>query len=106
MYKPSAYLFLYLRNIWDLFPIELITKVKPNINSVEVHPQLSNNGYSGDGALVSAGSLVAGKNHSISKDMCQLENINWKIYNNIFNGKNKIFWSVHRDLGELETMLV
>jgi hypothetical protein len=35
----------------------LITKVKPNINSVEVHPQLSNNGHPVDGALVGAGSL-------------------------------------------------
>jgi hypothetical protein len=25
------------------FSTELVTKVKPNINSVEVHPQLSNN---------------------------------------------------------------
>jgi hypothetical protein len=31
--------------------------VKPNINSVEVHPQLSNNGHPVDGALVGAGSL-------------------------------------------------
>jgi hypothetical protein len=30
--------------------------VKPNINSVEIHPQLSNNGYPVDGALVDAGS--------------------------------------------------
>jgi hypothetical protein len=28
--------------------------VKPNINSVEVHPQLSNNGHPVDGALVGA----------------------------------------------------
>jgi hypothetical protein len=31
--------------------------VKPDINSVEVHPQLSNNGHPVDGALVGAGSL-------------------------------------------------
>jgi len=31
--------------------------VKPNINSVEVHPQLSNNGHPVDGALVGAGSM-------------------------------------------------
>jgi len=31
--------------------------MKPNINSVELHPQLSNNGYPVDGALVGAGSL-------------------------------------------------
>jgi hypothetical protein len=41
----------------DLFPTELITKVKSNINPVEVHPQLSNNGHPVDGALVGAGSL-------------------------------------------------
>jgi hypothetical protein len=34
------------------FPTELVTKVKPNINSVEVHPQLSNNGYPVDGAVL------------------------------------------------------
>jgi hypothetical protein len=41
------------------FPTELGTKVKPNINSVEVHPQLSNDRHPVDGVLVSAGSLVA-----------------------------------------------
>jgi len=30
--------------------------VKPKINSVEVHPQLSNNGHPVDGVLVGAGS--------------------------------------------------
>jgi hypothetical protein len=35
----------------------LITKVKPNINSVEVHPQLSYNGHPMDHVLVGAGSL-------------------------------------------------
>jgi hypothetical protein len=30
--------------------------VKPNINSVEIHSQLSNNGHPVDGALVDAGS--------------------------------------------------
>jgi len=30
--------------------------MKPHINSVEVHPQLSNNGHPVDGALVRAGS--------------------------------------------------
>jgi hypothetical protein len=55
MYKPSTYLvviylFSYLSTyIGDLFPTELVTKVKPNINSVEVHPQLSNNGHPVDG---------------------------------------------------------
>jgi hypothetical protein len=36
---------------------ELVTKVKPNIIAVEVHPQLSNNRHPMDGALVGAGSL-------------------------------------------------
>jgi hypothetical protein len=31
---------------------ELVTKVKRNINSVEVHPQLSNNGHPVDGASI------------------------------------------------------
>jgi hypothetical protein len=35
----------------------MVTKVKPNINSVEVHPQLSNNGHPVDGALMGSGSL-------------------------------------------------
>jgi len=36
----------------------VVTKVKPNINSVEVHPELGNDGYPVDGALVgAAGSL-------------------------------------------------
>jgi hypothetical protein len=32
-------------------------KVKPNINAVEVHPQLSNNGHPVDGALVHCGRM-------------------------------------------------
>jgi hypothetical protein len=40
-----------------LFPTELVTKVKPNINSVEVHPQWRNNRHPVDGALLGAGSL-------------------------------------------------
>ncbi len=31
--------------------------MKPNINSVEAHPQMSNNAHPVDGALVGAGSL-------------------------------------------------
>jgi hypothetical protein len=45
---------------------KLITKVKPNINSVEVHPQLSNNRHPVDGVLVGAGSLwriISPQNH-------------------------------------------
>ncbi len=45
----------------DLFPTELVTKVKPNINSVEVHPQLSNNQHPVDGALIDAVSLWPSK---------------------------------------------
>jgi hypothetical protein len=37
--------------------MELVTKAKPKINSVEVHSQLSNNRHPVDGALVGAGSL-------------------------------------------------
>jgi hypothetical protein len=46
MYKPSTYLVVtylltylptYLPTyVWDLFPTEMVTKVKPYINSVEV----------------------------------------------------------------------
>jgi hypothetical protein len=36
---------------------KLITEVKPNINSIEVHPQLSNKSHPVDGALVSVSSL-------------------------------------------------
>jgi hypothetical protein len=38
----------------------LVTKVKPYNNSVEVHPELSNNRHSVDGALVSDGLLGLG----------------------------------------------
>jgi hypothetical protein len=37
--------------------MELVTKAKPKINSVEVHSQLSSNRHPVDGALVRAGSL-------------------------------------------------
>jgi hypothetical protein len=47
----------YLPIVWNLFPTTLVTKVIPNINSVEVHPQLSNNRHPVDGVLVGAGSL-------------------------------------------------
>jgi hypothetical protein len=55
-YLPSSYLFSYIDTyIWDLFPTELVTYVKPNINLVAVHPQVSNKGHPVDGALVGAG---------------------------------------------------
>jgi hypothetical protein len=40
--------------------MEWDTKVKPEINSVEVHPQLSHKAYPGDGVLVDASSLWPG----------------------------------------------
>jgi hypothetical protein len=45
----------------DLLLIEWVTKMKPGSNSVDVHPQLSQNGHPVDGALVCAGSLWEGK---------------------------------------------
>jgi len=43
--------------------------VQPNINSVQVHPQLNNNKYPVGGALVGAGSLwlIGGTYHSSIK---------------------------------------
>jgi hypothetical protein len=55
---PGSYLFSYLCTyIWDLFHTESVTKVKPNTNSVKVHPQLSNISHPVDGPLVGAGPL-------------------------------------------------
>ncbi len=51
MYKPSNYLEVtyfptYLPTyICDVVPSELVTKVTPTNNSVEVHPKPSNNGH-------------------------------------------------------------
>jgi hypothetical protein len=42
--------------------------VKPNINSVEVHPQLSNNRHPVDGALDGAGSLWPEKKNNKKKE--------------------------------------
>jgi hypothetical protein len=42
-YKPRTY------QVIAYFPTELVTKVKPNTNSVEVHPQLSNKEHPVDG---------------------------------------------------------
>jgi len=55
MYEPSTYLLViyfptYLPIYETYFITELATKVKPNTNSDEVHPQLSNNGHLVDGA--------------------------------------------------------
>jgi len=62
MDKPSTYLVVthfptYLPICWDLFPTELVTKVKPNMNWVMIHPQVSNDRHPMDGVLVGAGSL-------------------------------------------------
>jgi hypothetical protein len=46
MYKSSTYLVS-----------KMVTNMKPNINSGEVHPQLTNNRHPVDGVLVGAGSL-------------------------------------------------
>jgi hypothetical protein len=35
--------------MWTYF-LQLVTKVKPNINLIEVHPQLNNNKHPMDGA--------------------------------------------------------
>jgi hypothetical protein len=62
MYKPSTYLVItYLPTCLPIYETyitaELVTKVKPNINSVEVHPRLSYKGHPEDGVLVGACSL-------------------------------------------------
>jgi hypothetical protein len=36
---------------------KFVTKMKPNVNSVEIHPQLSNNGHPMDGVPMGVGSL-------------------------------------------------
>ncbi len=41
----------------DLFPTELVTKVEPNINSVEIHPQVNNMDNPVDDAVVGVGLL-------------------------------------------------
>jgi hypothetical protein len=57
IYFPNIYLFSYLSTYiyTRLISSELVTKVKPNINSVEVHSQLNNNKHPVDGVLVGAG---------------------------------------------------
>jgi len=51
--------------MYETYFRKLVTKVKPNINSVEVHPQLSNNGHPVDGAMVGAGSVWSAVQTSI-----------------------------------------
>ncbi len=59
MYKPatlpSSHLFSLPMDL--LFLQKGVTKVKPDINSVNVHPQLSHNRHPVDGVLVVVGSL-------------------------------------------------
>jgi hypothetical protein len=62
MDKPSTYLLItyfptYLAISETYFLTELVNKAKPNIISVEVRSQLSNNRHPVDGALVGPGSL-------------------------------------------------
>jgi hypothetical protein len=59
MYKPStylivAYLFLPIYPCTRLISYRIGYQGEPNINSVKVHPQLSNNRHPVDGALVGA----------------------------------------------------
>jgi hypothetical protein len=78
MCKASTYLVVmyiptYLPiNVRDLFPTKLVTKVKPNTNSVQVHPQLSNNSHPVDGALVGASSLWPTHTHSLLYSLCYI----------------------------------
>jgi hypothetical protein len=62
MYSPSTffvitYFLTYLPIHRTYFFTEWVTKVKPDVISVKIHPQLSRNGHPMDGALVGAGSL-------------------------------------------------
>jgi hypothetical protein len=53
----SSYLFSYLPMYEPNFLQNWLPRRNLHINSVEVHPQVSNNGHPVDGALVGAGSL-------------------------------------------------
>jgi hypothetical protein len=55
-YLVVTYFLTYLTIYETYFLTNLVIKVKPNINSVEVHPQLSSNGHPVDGAMVGASS--------------------------------------------------
>jgi hypothetical protein len=63
-YISTIYLFnnyfffcLYLPKHEIYFLTKLVNKVKPNINSIEIHSSMSNNGHPIDGALVGVSSL-------------------------------------------------
>ncbi len=57
MYKPSSYIIINYFPTYLCMQNLLVIKVKPNINSLEVHPQLSNNGHPMDGMLAGVNSL-------------------------------------------------
>jgi hypothetical protein len=62
MYKPSIYLVVtyflpIILCMRPIFPTEVVTKEKPNTNSFEVHPQLSNTGHPVDVGMVGTSSL-------------------------------------------------
>jgi hypothetical protein len=61
MYLPGSSAFFYLPSYLSIYigptSYRIGTKMKPDINSVEVHGQLSHNRHPIDGALVGAGSL-------------------------------------------------
>ncbi len=64
MHEPSTFLvpsllFSYLSTyIWDLLITEYVTQVKPDVNSAEVHPQLSHYGHKADLTNVKGASEV------------------------------------------------
>jgi len=64
MNKPSFYLVI------TYFPSELATTMKPNIKSVQVHPQLSNDGHPVDGAPVGAASFWPKEKHNQNNKFC------------------------------------
>jgi hypothetical protein len=63
MYKPSNYsvvtYFPICFSIYETYFLQNWLPRKQNISSLEVHPQLNNNGHPMDGALVGAGFTVA-----------------------------------------------
>jgi hypothetical protein len=62
MYLPGSSLFFYLPTYLSIYigptSFRIGTKMKPDINSVEVHGQLSHNRHPVAGALVGAGSFL------------------------------------------------
>jgi hypothetical protein len=63
----------------------LVTNVKPNRNSVEVHPQQSNKGHPVDGALLGAGSLWWHRIHNKKEE--QIPERTWK---DVIQGKKTL----------------